>query len=219
MRRFVGTTVLLLLTTQFIHAQVFPGFGIGPIPDDTGSCSIADTGEPLDVTFNVTGVFPPLTVVEVDIGLIHTWMGDVAATLIAPSGEQHLLFGATGATTDDSCGDSTDLAGVYNITDFTGGTDWWTVAAGLGAADFFPSGDYNSTESGGDGQVAPAPITSMFDAFNGVTTPNGTWILRVTDKGTLDTGTVTAANLFLQGGVDPDIIFMDGFETSPLFTR
>ncbi len=214
-------TLMLLMSSICVQAQTFPGTGGGALPDGTGvPTTCGSPGAAVDVTFDVTGVTAPLTAVELDIDITHTWVNDIVATLIAPSGETHVLFGQTHALTADGCGTSiggdADLGGVYNFTDAAMGVDWWTAAATAGAAANIPLGDYRTTEQGGDGQVNPAPATDITAAFAAVADPNGTWILRVTDGGVGDNGTVDAANLFLMGSGPSDIIFENGFEAIPV---
>ncbi len=202
-----------LVMSMTSYAQTFPGVGVGAIPDGSGvPTTCGSGGAPLIITFDVSGVSAPLVAVEVDIEINHTWVNDLSVTLIAPSNEEHLLFGRTLALTAASCGGGgggNDLVGIYNFTDSAAGTDWWTNAA---SGSPVPTGDFRTTESGGDGQVNPAPFTDMNAVFNSVADPNGTWRLVVVDGGVGDEGTITATNLFLMGGPNPDVIFENGFE-------
>lgn len=173
--------------------STFPGMGTGNIPDGDGTC--APPSSNLDITFDVMGI-SNIDTVEVDMTATHSWVGDVSATLIAPSGESHILFQSTGWTDASSCfGDSSDLGGTYNFSD-TATTNWWSEAdLRDGSTDLTP-GDYRTTEPGGDTQTMdPAPVTSMDPVFQPTTTINGTWTLRVSDWAGGDTGAVSAANL------------------------
>ncbi len=199
-------SLVALATAGAAFAQTFPGAGVGAIPDrGTAGCG-APNGPPLDVTFTVTDVFPPLSAVEVDLEANHSWVGDLDVSLIAPDATEHVLFASTGSTTVTGCGSSDDLLGIYNFTD-DGTDDWWALGTP------YPSGDYQTTTAGDDPSGGVA--TSISDAFAAVADPNGTWTLRITDGGGGDTGDVTAANLFLMGGPNPDIIFADGFDSAP----
>jgi hypothetical protein len=203
-------SMVALVTAGAAFAQVFPGAGAGAISDGGPGCG--PFGPPLDVTFTVDGVFPPLSAVEVDISATHSWVGDLEVTLIAPDATEHVIFGGVGSTTATGCGDSSDLGGVYNFTDDVSAADFWAESLNGTGAYIMAAGDYFTSEVG-DANPTGGTITSINDAFSAVADPNGTWTLRVIDGGAGDTGAVTAANLFLLGGPNPDVIFEDGFDT------
>jgi hypothetical protein len=123
-------------------------------------------------------------------------MGDIVATLIAPNGASHTIFGVTGSTTMTGVGDSSDLGALYTFNN-SGMATWWSVAATTGATVVMPTGTYRTSNTGGAGQTGAA--TDINAAFAGIPTSNGTWTLRFTDGCTGDTGNVTAANLTLTG--------------------
>ncbi len=173
-----------------------PGVGVGAIPDDTGVGCGAPGGTPLDITFN-SAVSGTLSNVQLDMTATHTWAGDVTATLIAPNGTQHTVFGFTGSTTATGCGADDDLAGLYSFNDAAVG-NWWTEAT---TASPIAPGSYRTSTLGG--AVGGGAVTSMNPAFAGVN-PTGTWILRVVDNGNGDTGSVTAANLTLTTSAPPN---------------
>src|SRR5690554_3061891 len=182
----------LSIATQLNAQNAFPGLGTGAIPDGGGSTSCGVNGAPLDVTFNVTGLTDPITSIEVDITMTHTYIGDVTATLIAPDGVTSLvLFGRTGAASATACGNSYDLGGTYLFTDIAIGDNWW---AANGTA-----GNYRTTEIGPQNPTTFSPVTSLNDTFGGMTNvnANGIWTLRFNDGGTGDTGAVSAANLMI----------------------
>jgi hypothetical protein len=205
-------------------AATFNGSGVGPIPDNTGQCQ-PTAGPPLNVTFNVSGVSGAVSNVGVSITFgspAHTWAGDVIATLIAPNGASHTIFGRVGATTEAAVGDSSDLNGTYSFSDGassppSGG--WWQAATAAGMNETIANGEYRTTNSGGAGATNPMPPTDMNPAFAGVTDANGTWTLRLTDGCSGDTGAVSAAVLTVEGGsapaatIDPNVDF-DGDGTS-----
>lgn len=178
---------------------------LGAIPDSAGGPQ--QPGSPRDVTFTVNGLSGAPTNVEVSMTFgspVHTWVGDIVATLIAPNGASFTLFGNTGATSVTSFGDSTDLAGPYNFKDSAAAPPnggWWQTATALGSAVPMTSADYRSTTPGPTAN--PAPATSINPAFTGVANPNGTWTLRFTDGGNGDTGGVSAASLSITAGAAP----------------
>lgn len=181
------------------------GASLGAIPDHTGTCQTAPFNAGRNVTFNVSGLSGSVTNVEVSTTLgspNHTWMGDITATLIAPNGASHVLFGRTGATTSTALGDSTNLGGTYVFNDVAvppnGG--WWQTSNLLTSDVTMTSASYRTTASGGAGATNPQPPTTMNTSFSGVTNANGTWTLKFIDGCTGDTGAVTAANLTLTTG-------------------
>ena len=189
-----------------IPASTFNGTGTGNIPDlpSGTSCQTAQ-GTPLNVTFSVTGIIGSVSNVSLSATMAHTWVGDLTATLIAPNGASHIVFARTGATTATSSGDSDNLNGTYAFGDaFTnppsGG--WWQETTATSTHDMTP-GNYRTTASGGAGATNPAPATNMNGAFAGVTNANGTWTFRVTDGCNIDTGSVSAATLSVDGSATP----------------
>lgn len=193
-----GTIVTSEPFTRIV-ALTFPGSNTGPIPEATGGCGVTQTNN-RDVSFNVSGVSGNLTSIRVNANLTHTFVGDLVVTLIAPTGESHILFGRTGAISSTSCGDSSDLGGAYNFFDGATNQNWWTEATQRAATTPLTPGDYEATEIGGAGQTNPAPTTSITKPFNGIVNPNGTWILRVSDVNGSDTGSINSANLTLMSG-------------------
>jgi hypothetical protein len=205
-------TIVFLAFSSLGQTVLFPGVGSGGIPDGgVGGCG--NNGLPLEVTFNVSGLDPyPPGKVEVDLDITHSWVGDVTVTLVAPDATEFNLFSRTRVTIAGGCGDSSDLDGAYTFADSAIGTNWWDEAFVQGSGDVLTTDIYRTTETGGDGQVDPAPVTDLTAAFAGIADSNGTWILRVFDGGVGDLGTVTSADLLLESGPNPDIIYMNGFE-------
>jgi hypothetical protein len=174
------------VVSDAVPSATFTGVGTGPIPDGGTGCS-PSPGAPRNVTFDVTGIGTAPTNVSIGMtfgGPAHTFVGDIVATLIAPNGASHLLFGRTGATTASAFGSGADLVGPYTFNDAAAGTNWWTAASLATIA----SGTYRTTPSGGAGVINPPTPTSMNPAFAGIPTSNGTWTLRLTDGCSQDTG-------------------------------
>jgi subtilisin-like proprotein convertase family protein len=177
---------------------------LGAIPD--GPTGNAQTpGTPRDVTFTVSGITGSVSNVEISLTATHTWLGDVQATLIAPNGATHRLFGYTGATNATHFGDDSDLGGTYVFKDTASSPSggWWQEANARTAAQSLTSGDYRTTNSGGAGATNPMPATAMNTAFAGVSNANGIWTLRVTDGTSQDVGSITAASLTVAGSSQP----------------
>jgi subtilisin-like proprotein convertase family protein len=188
-------------STNAVPAATFAAdaASLGGIADAT-ACG-PTPGTPRNVTFTTSGLSGSVSSVDVSMTLgspNHTWMGDVIATLIAPNGASHTIFGVTTSTTATGIGDSSDLGGTYVFSDSaaappSGG--WWQEATARTATQVMTAGTYRTTASGGAGQVNPAPPTAMNASFTGVANANGTWTLRFTDGCTGDTGAVSAATL------------------------
>lgn len=211
MKKLLTLCVFGLCVINLSYAQTFEGTGIGDIPDEgqIGDCTDNDAGIPLNINFDVTGS-PDVSDMSVNINFDHEWVGDLIATLIAPDGTEHILFGRTGATAKDDCGDEAVLNGLYRFTDTAAGAHWWTASANA----TLPTGEYRTSELGGAGQTSPAPLTSLSSAFNGVANSNGIWVLRIRDISFGDEGTVIAAQLVFGDSGNSDLIFKDNFEES-----
>jgi large repetitive protein len=156
---------------------------LGPIPDGGALCP--EPGAPRLVSFAVAGKAGPVVSVTVSATLSHPWVGDVTATLFAPNGTSHVLFGRTGLTTEGGGGSNAMLVGAYTFRDSAAG-NWWTAAQ----TDPLAPGVYRTSQLGGAG--ATGAVTAMDPVFAG-TEPNGTWTLQLTDGCNVDTGSVDAA--------------------------
>ena len=186
-----------------VPAAVFPANSgtLGEIPDNS-------PGTPRDVTFTVSGV-PAGAPGNVEVSMTfggpgltvgHSWVGDVDVTLIAPDASSHVIFASTGATSSTAPGDSSDLIGPYNFKDSAAGTGWGETAFVGGGAAACPAGDSGTTKPGPRLPAGPSPPTVMTTAYSGVSDPNGTWTLRITDNAAGDTGAVSAAALTVDAG-------------------
>lgn len=170
-----------------LGSATFPGGGLpAAIPDGGSTCP--SPGTSLDIPFNVAGVSGTISDVQVSIDATHSWVGDLTATIIAPTGETHTLFNRVDNGGINGCiGDSSNLGNLYNFSDAATG-NWLTEAQNGTSAYVMAAGDYRASDVSG----AQTVIT---DTFSGIADANGTWTLRITDANQLDTGSVTAANL------------------------
>jgi len=199
------------------------GLNTGPIPDGTGvPTPCGNPGAPLNILFEVPALAGPIVDVEVAMSGAHTWLGDLTAELIAPDATtRHILFGSVGATSASHCGDASDFAGPYVFSDAAepphGGL--WQAATVAGAVEAVPSGSYFTTGSGGHGAINPMPATSLAAAFGGLSASQamGFWVLRITDGGQGDTGSINTATLRLYIE-DQDSLFANGFENDLVTT-
>lgn len=201
---FVAALLAGPLTTS-AAAQVFnatPGT-LGAIPDSVGECVGAD-GPPLFVSIPASGLVGGLTSVSASITLTHTWMGEVTATLIAPDGTEHVLFGRTLATAPPGWGIDGDLSGTYAFNDAAGG-NWWTAAQTAGSG-VVPPGAYRTSQLGNGTPTSTGAITAMNPVFAN-REGNGIWRVRFTDSCRLDVGVVSALSLTLatNGVITPPV--------------
>lgn len=194
-----------------------PGFpadpgSLGPVPDPPGKlCNTA--GAPLDVTFTVSGLGGTLAEVSVDFTMspAHAYVGLLHVELFAPdAGPSHVIFGRTAASTPNTCGDNSDVAGPYTFSDLAPDSPtWWEAAAAAGGTVPLPSTVYRtSTPGGGPGGGVNTLMSPVFEGLTDAET-NGIWTLRFRNFGAGSTGTVSAATLFPIMGLP----FGDGFET------
>jgi hypothetical protein len=151
---------------------------------------------------NPTGAFSDIVVADnflinnITVGLnslTHPWIGDLIATLTHIDTNTTVdLFNRVGRTTTGlGDGDGSNLSGSYNFNDaFTG--DLWSVAISGGGSFDIPGGDYFPTGAGSSAKVP------MLTTISGLPS-NGTWRLKISDKGSGDTGTLGSWSLNLQG--------------------
>ena len=126
------------------------------IPDNT---TITST---LTVTENVS-----LTDLDVDIGITHTWTGDITLTLESPLGTQVIIFDDLDGCSGDNINDTYDDESLNTLNCQT-------------TSDAFPFADYQ-----------PSNPLSAFDGENTA----GVWTLTITDDATGDTGTLDSWGL------------------------
>ena len=187
---FIASTMPVLASPQV----TFNGTGVGPIPDGP-SPNCQTPGAPLNIQFAVSGLTANVQSVNVSITMMHTWAGDVVATLIPPAGGNGLtLFSYMGYSVNSQGGDSSDLGGTYVFTDSVPNTQtlWKAAVAAPTSSSIIPGGSYRPAETGD-----PATGTSLNATFGGLTPAqaNGNWTLRLTDGCIEDTGSVSAAVL------------------------
>lgn len=191
------------------NAADFAGGGTGAIPDNNPAG--------INVTFNVSGFVQPIQGVRLKLGLTHTFVSDLRATLISPGGVARLLvFGRVGSLLGASIpGAAANLGGEYVFDD--GGQDLWAAIQPLATADTVPAGRYRTSTTSKASSSAGLSghggcSTSLELAFSALTAAevNGTWTLNIADEANIDTGTISSALLSLDTVADS--LFADGFE-------
>lgn len=204
----------LMATTENLHAADFAGGGLGSIPDNNPAG--------INITFNVSGFTQPLSQIRLRLGLSHTYVGDLRATLVSPSGTARLVvFSRLGYRANSTMGVSSNLSGTYRFDD--AGGDLWTTIAPLNTNGVVPSGAYRPSTAGitsaeGVRNNHGGCSTSFAGAFGGLTPTdtNGIWTLNIADVNSGDTGSVSSAMLSLLDG--SDALYQSGFEPAALGT-
>jgi len=166
---------------------------LGSVPDGTDPAP-GNYGAPRDVRFAVTGTAGTIDAVAVSFSANHSYVGNLKVTLVAPTGQSHLLFERTGATDSSPLGSPANLVStnIYSFND-TATADWWAVA---GMTDTnIPTGSTRTVAAGPAIAMQPA-VTSLNLRFRRAPA-NGTWILRIEDGVAGETGQVTGAKLTL----------------------
>lgn len=194
-------------TSVGIPAATFPGTNLGAIPDGLAGTP-PQFGTARVINFAVSGVAGPISNIDINYALTHTYVGDIEAVLAAPGGTPSMhIASRVGVTAAGSFGDSSNYGGMYTFDDSAAGLNIWSVAtdAGCGTDCIVAAGTYRTIQPGQIGQTNPAPVTSLQTTFGGLNDGqiNGTWTLTFRDAASADTGSVTAANLIIDGGTGP----------------
>lgn len=196
-RTLVGAAAVVIASASFVEAQtvVVPAVpsSLGAIADGASGCV---PGPAKDVRFQVTGVLGSARTLSLSVTMTHTFVGDLRAVLIAPSGETHTIFARTGAPDLTSFGDSSDLSGTYRFADWHT-LGWWSAAAATSPTAAMPPGDYRTSFPAGS---ALAGLSSFISVAFASATVNGTWTLRLTDECGGDTGSISGASLTFASG-------------------
>jgi subtilisin-like proprotein convertase family protein len=206
---FIASTMPVLASPQV----TFNGTGVGPIPDNPNTDPTAPCqtpGPPLNVQFAVSGLTGNVQSLSVSITAEHTYVGDLVARLIPPTGGNgFVLFGyvgSTGTIGNAIFGDGSELGGTYVFSDAAPASPtFWQAAAAVDQDTDIPSGNYRTTTIGGS--ASGGTVTSLNAAFAGLTPAqaNGTWTLRITDGCNQDVGSVSAAALDITTATAPPV--------------
>lgn len=147
-------------------AFVYSGLPLA-IPDNTPAGASS--------TATVAGVPGPLTSVQVNVNVTHTWVGDLIFTLTSADGTVITLLDRPGVPASGAgCSDDNVMVtfadGQANPEDTCAGSGTWPV-------------------------TLAAPVTAL-STLNGEDA-NGTWTLTISDNAGADTGTLTSWELIL----------------------
>lgn len=207
--RRVACALPFFFVTNMAAAATFAGSGVGAIPDGV-SATCPAPGSPLNITFNVSGMIASLTDIRVSMTFSpeHTFGGDVAATLIPPTGGGFTLFSRIGSSPTSNLGNSANLSGTYVFVDPSISTNniWTAAATARDQGAPVLQGTYATIGAGpSSSSTTTPPLTQFLASFSSLTPAqlNGTWTLQVTDACEIDTGTISAASLTLEQGALP----------------
>jgi hypothetical protein len=151
-----------------------------PIPDDNpvGASALLTVGgiagPVAKVVFNIDGATCSAAIGSTTVGIDHTWVGDLTATLKSPSGTTTTLFdaaGGAGNSGNNFCKTVLSDDGATSIQNVT-----------VGQAPF-------------TGTFKPLQSNSVFAGQD----PTGTWTFHVTDNAFLDSGSIRAFSLDVTG--------------------
>lgn len=172
---------------------------LGPIPDSPApGCGMP--GRPRDVRI---GVFEDAGVSTVELRMVlrHPAVGQLSATLIAPDGTSHVVFGRPGALTPQSCGSTAAADGDYTFAD--DGANFWDASTSATAV--VPDGRFTPGTMGG---AAGGGVETQFAVTFSGPRHGRVWTLRLVDWGGGDTGSIEFASLTvmhpLMSGLQPD---------------
>ncbi len=178
---------------ELVPSAVFTNNTVIAIPDDayngsinTMACSTINTTQSVAAGALVAGA-------SVEVGLDHTWIGDLTIKLRAPDGKVLTLLNRPGSTvadngTDNPIGDNSNWAAGTVITFADGaGPEAETMGSTLADAQNIC---INDGICGHDPSpdTAPTPPASFSDLNDG--TARGAWSLCVGDSAQLDTGNI-----------------------------
>ena len=176
------------------------------IPDDAYDGTL-DSMACVEVEVNLPdGICAPVVTggVEVDLGIDHTWVGDLVVKLEDPDGVVTTLMSRVGFDegADDGggcCGDSSNLGGDAVITFLEGGqTDPEDMGNSIGSNELVCADDDLCEYDPNPGVVMDNPFE---DHIGG--TANGTWRLCAGDSVGGDTGAIQSVGVRLTGEAPP----------------
>jgi subtilisin-like proprotein convertase family protein len=174
----------LLLTIIFsLPAIAATNFGTtSPMPQSIPDNNAAG----VCVNFTVSGLSAGIQSVSLNLGLNHSWIGDLTAIVKSPNNTRSIkLF----EKIDDGADDS-DTAGNFNFTD-SATANFWTSAINSSSA--VPVGNYRTVDLNGN-------ATSLNTTFYNLqpNQANGIWQLCTADENVFDTGEITSATLGIE---------------------
>lgn len=177
-------------------ADVFGGGAGGPIPAvgtggggswTSGDGATALPTDPFESSINIgTGV---LSVNSITLeGLSHTWIGDLHAVLVDPSGDEHNIFVRPGLFNASGFGNSGDfLGGDYTFVESGAPNDLPTDSTAFDP----PAGTYNQTFAGSpSAQWVDGNLGIFNTPLSAIAGDAGDWTLKIYDWAGGDSGSL-----------------------------
>jgi uncharacterized protein (TIGR03382 family) len=185
-RRQMKLACALVAVAGLAAAASAQTFVLGPtpatIPDSNAGGVTIGSGA-------VAGTQPTIATVSVSLDMVHTWVGDLVATLTyTPTAGAPVsidLFNRIGRVST-GFGDSSNFSGAYVFED--GGADIWAAAGAVGDLAVVGPGTYAATGANS------ATALSLNAAFAGLDS-SGTWSLLVADLAGGDLGEIRNASV------------------------
>jgi subtilisin-like proprotein convertase family protein len=195
----------LVVLSPKIAAQTFNGIGDLNIPPGAPAQTQGITQSPCEVT-GIGTLGGCVSITNVTIDLTHTWVGDIAIFLVAPTGQVLELSSGNGGAGDNFSGT------VFS----DNAPQFITAGAPPYSGNFRPEGRDNDLAQPYSNAL-PLGTYTFANTFNGVNA-DGTWLLYVNDYVTLDVGEINSWSItFSSGGTPPvanagpDITICSGF--------
>lgn len=149
------------------------------------------------INIPITGTIADPTKITLNLSLNATWLGDVAADVISPTGEAITLIRRIGTTGSiSSCGDSSNFLPA-NILSFNSANSLLIDAASLADNQNIPAGNYAPTI--GTAQYPTHNPVSMSTFLNGKTI-TGDWTLVIYDYGVGDPSNIDSWQIIVSSG-------------------
>lgn len=180
MLRLAVTVTVGLSLAQVASANVYTGTG-GLIPDspESGTAGVAN----YFITVGDVGTIGSFNSAALN-GLVHTFLGDLTATLTAPDGTVVTIFDRIGKTSPDfGFGDSSNFLGNYTFK--SSGASIWTAAQNIPGSSIVPGGIYAAAAA-----FTGAPVD--LQAALGGHSAQGVWKLSIADYGVGESGNLTS---------------------------
>jgi hypothetical protein len=180
MMRLAVTVTVGLSLAQVASANIYTGTG-GLVPDspESGTPGVAS----FFITVGDVGTIGNFNSAALNT-LVHTFLGDLTATLTAPDGTVVTLFDRIGKTSPDfGFGDSSNFLGSYTFK--SSGASLWAAAQNVPGSSIVPGGIY----------AAAAPLTGApvdLQAALGGHSAQGVWKLTIADYGVGESGSLSS---------------------------
>jgi uncharacterized repeat protein (TIGR01451 family) len=199
----LSALIVGLLLTASAHAQATkPPSSDVPVTPNGNCTAIADNtyvsptaGTTGMACFAITGQNLIITDLNVQVGVDHTWIGDLTMKLVPPSGSPIVTLTNRPGVAGAGFGDSSNLVSSATLTfDDEASDNPETMGNTIGDAQFVCQDDARCTYI----TNADAEAAGTLAAFDG-SNASGTWQFCVGDSAAADTGQICSATLQITG--------------------